>query len=190
MVTFSPTGGNTFDGFGGTLTTAIACLRTGRGCVVVESDKACFDLAVQRLYGIYKELYGVDPVFPADMQTVLQEKPRYPQVAGTVQASQVIPTENSSDEEYEECDHDTAEEDVAGEQSQDSKTGRSVVRRTQPSAKNRSARTARPTDPSDIESWVASQSRTPSGTLSLSEGHTTVPGAPASHTKSISRIAE
>ena len=46
FVTFNPEGGNTFDGFGGTMTMAIACLKTGRQCVVCEPDKRCFDLAV------------------------------------------------------------------------------------------------------------------------------------------------
>ena len=60
MITFAPTAENTFDGFGGTLTTALACLRTGRLCVVVEQDKHCFDLAVERLYQTYCEIYTKD----------------------------------------------------------------------------------------------------------------------------------
>ena len=47
---FNPDGGNTFDGFGGTLTTAITCLKTGRPRVVCEPDKRCFDLTVLRLF--------------------------------------------------------------------------------------------------------------------------------------------
>lgn len=53
MKTFCPGGGNVFDGFGGTLTTALAAIRTGRRCVVVEKDIECFDLALQRLHETY-----------------------------------------------------------------------------------------------------------------------------------------
>ena len=58
FITFNPTAGRTFDGFGGTLTTAIACLNKGRPCVVVEKDPHCFNLAVIRLYNICRTLYG------------------------------------------------------------------------------------------------------------------------------------
>lgn len=56
--TYAPPAGNTLDGFGGTLTTALVCLKSGRPCVVVEKDKYCFDLAVQRLFQAAFDLYG------------------------------------------------------------------------------------------------------------------------------------
>ena len=55
---FCLNGGHVFDGFGGTLTTAIACIRTGRGCVVMEKDEKCFRLALRRLYNVFVNIYG------------------------------------------------------------------------------------------------------------------------------------
>jgi len=49
LCTFCPPGGLVFDGFAGTMTTAIACIATGRKCVVVEKDPKCYKLALERL---------------------------------------------------------------------------------------------------------------------------------------------
>jgi len=58
LTTFCPARGRFFDGFGGTLTGAIAALRTGRRCVVVEKDTECFNIALERLHEVYEEIYG------------------------------------------------------------------------------------------------------------------------------------
>lgn len=59
LKTFCPPGGKVFDEYGGTLTTAIGCLRSVRTWVVVESDKYCFQLSIVRLFNLYKVLYGI-----------------------------------------------------------------------------------------------------------------------------------
>ena len=117
MVTFCPTGGNTFDGFGGTLTTAIACLKTGRPCVVVESDKHCFDLAVQRLYTVYVNVYSSPSETPAAKQQLPPSSSR-PLTTTINQTSKdkTLDDQGSqesrelSGDEYERCDSDGADD--------------------------------------------------------------------------------
>ncbi len=46
---FVPPYGTTMDLFGGTLTLAIAALKTSRRCIVIENDEKCFHLAINRL---------------------------------------------------------------------------------------------------------------------------------------------
>ena len=46
---FTPQGGTVCDRYGGTLTTAIACIRTGRKCYTTEKNKECFEAAIIRL---------------------------------------------------------------------------------------------------------------------------------------------
>lgn len=47
--TFCPAGGTVLDAYAGTLSTAIACIATGRKCIATEKDKICFDIALDRL---------------------------------------------------------------------------------------------------------------------------------------------
>ncbi len=49
MDIFSPHGGLVIDMFAGSLTSAIAALRCGRNIIAIEKDKACYDLAIERL---------------------------------------------------------------------------------------------------------------------------------------------
>lgn len=49
LATFCPPRGLVFDGYAGTMTTAISCAFTSRKCIVVEKDPHCYDLSLQRL---------------------------------------------------------------------------------------------------------------------------------------------
>lgn len=49
LTTFCPDGGLVLDAYGGTLTTALACIETRRSCVSIEKDPECFRLAHERL---------------------------------------------------------------------------------------------------------------------------------------------
>ena len=49
MTTFCPDGGSVLDAYGGTFSTALACMETGRSCLSVEKDAECFRHAHARL---------------------------------------------------------------------------------------------------------------------------------------------
>lgn len=50
LTTFCPENGSVLDAYAGTMTTALACLETGRSCVCIEKDPECFRLAHARLH--------------------------------------------------------------------------------------------------------------------------------------------
>lgn len=52
MTTFCPPGGCVLDPIAHTMTTGIACLLSGRPCVLLEENNPCFSLAVSRLEGL------------------------------------------------------------------------------------------------------------------------------------------
>ena len=52
METFCPEGGSVLDMYAGTFTTALACLRTGRKCTVIEQNPDSYSLAHERLRNI------------------------------------------------------------------------------------------------------------------------------------------
>lgn len=61
MKTFCPEEGHVLDPYAGTMTTAIACMATGRPCTVVEADPQCYKHAFSRLMQIadkYMERHG------------------------------------------------------------------------------------------------------------------------------------
>ena len=61
MKTFCPEEGHVLDPYAGTMTTAIACMVTGRPCTVVEADPQCYKHAFSRLVQIadkYMEQHG------------------------------------------------------------------------------------------------------------------------------------
>ena len=58
--TFCPERGSVIDVYGGTLTTAIAAMKTARSCVVVEASTKIFRLAHERLRSIADALYHND----------------------------------------------------------------------------------------------------------------------------------
>jgi len=55
LATFCPEGGRVLDMYAGTLTTALACIDTGRRCSVVEQDVNCFRIAHDRLQKVASE---------------------------------------------------------------------------------------------------------------------------------------
>lgn len=57
MTTFCPESGTVFDGYGGTFTTAIAALQSGRKCVSTESDRECFRLAYARALVMHAAIF-------------------------------------------------------------------------------------------------------------------------------------
>lgn len=52
MTTFSRPGDHVLDAYAGTLTTGIACVNSGRSCVLVEQDSKCYDVAMDRLRAV------------------------------------------------------------------------------------------------------------------------------------------
>lgn len=50
-LTMTPTGGVILDPFGGTGTTAMACEKVGRKCILIEKERKSYDIAVARLKG-------------------------------------------------------------------------------------------------------------------------------------------
>ena len=55
MRTFCPPGGRVLDVFAGPMCSGIACIKSFRPCVLLEKDKRCFELAVQRLQRFAEE---------------------------------------------------------------------------------------------------------------------------------------
>ena len=55
MKTFCRSGGTVLDPFGGTLTTGIACVQSGRSCVLLEADEECLSLGRDRLRELARE---------------------------------------------------------------------------------------------------------------------------------------
>ena len=54
-LTMTPTGGVVLDMFGGTGTTALACEKIGRKCILIEKEKKSCDIAIARLKGLTKQ---------------------------------------------------------------------------------------------------------------------------------------
>lgn len=102
MTTFCPGAGNTFDAYGGTLITALACLKTERPSVVVEKDKKCFGLAVQRLFVAYEELYGFRVYNTSDPPKRLtkSELDRFGGVREEVTTDDIQGLKDASDKDY------------------------------------------------------------------------------------------
>lgn len=55
MNTYCPGDGTVLDAYGGTLTTALACVATGRNCIAIEKSAECFNIAEKRLQQITAE---------------------------------------------------------------------------------------------------------------------------------------
>ena len=82
FITFNHTAVRKFDGFGGTLKTAIACLNTGPPCVVVEMDGHCFYLAVARLHNMCRIIYGDSILLQNSSSKILEEIELCPNQSG------------------------------------------------------------------------------------------------------------
>lgn len=105
MRTYCPMGGHVFDGFGGTLKTALACLKTGRSCVVVEKDKHCFEIAVERLHEVYLELYTDKDGEVLRFETRLSQTELEQRRIG--RSGTCVESTNGSGDEYDQEDIDT-----------------------------------------------------------------------------------
>lgn len=77
---FCPAGGSVFDGYGGTLSMAMAALKTGRRAVVVEKDGHCFKVAMERLHTTFKDIYKDTWDFTVRTTSRVSEEELRPQV--------------------------------------------------------------------------------------------------------------
>jgi len=59
-LTRMPTGGVVLDPFGGSGTTAVACVEEGRECIIIEKDADYCEIARRRIMAAQAPLPGVD----------------------------------------------------------------------------------------------------------------------------------
>ena len=69
LTTYCPKNGLVVDLYAGTYSTGLACLRTGRPCVLVECDTACHKRAITRLRKIAK-IVNANRMVPSDAEKV------------------------------------------------------------------------------------------------------------------------
>lgn len=117
MKTFCPSGGSIFDGYGGTLTVAIAAMKTGRRCVVVEKDPHCFRIAAKRLVEKFTELYKDMLHSTTPDISVLPEIKLREAVSRSVDQEDITAADSHSDD-----DHDVGDDNGLPDESEDTNT--------------------------------------------------------------------
>ena len=115
MATFCPEGGTVLDAYGGTLTTALACITTGRKCIVAEKMADCFEIAETRLQHVAAE--KIRRIHTTSSQTITGQT----DAAEIIQAIYMHESESNTDNE----DNDEVDEDDQSRQSSEEQNTKS-----------------------------------------------------------------